>query len=165
MTETAELAAQTKHALRRLAKAVVVITCAHDRARYAMAATAVNELSMDPPSMLVCVNQSASLHPPLAAGANFCINILHREQEPIARACGGQVKGEDRFGYGSWVESNFGVPVLVGAQANIVCINEKSMTYGTHCIFIGRVVEVSSHGDVEPLMYVDGRYSAIPAAG
>lgn len=163
MADTAELTAQTKHALRRLAKAVVVITCAHDGGRYAMAATAVSELSMDPPSMLVCVNQSASLHQPLSAGANFCINILHREQESIARACGGQFKGEERFGIGSWIKSSIDVPVLVGAQASIVCVNEASMAYGTHCIFVGRVVEVCSHGDVEPLVYVDGRYSAMPA--
>ena len=163
MTDTAELAELTKHALRRLAKAVVIITCAHSGTRYAMAATAVSELSMDPPSMLVCVNKSASLHQPLAAGANFCINVLHCEQEAIARACGGQVKGEDRFGFGSWVKSDLDVPVLVGAQANIICVNETSMTYGTHCIFVGRVVEVRSHGDVEPLVYVDGRYSAMPA--
>ena len=58
-----------RHALRRLAKAVVVITSADASARYAMAATAVSELSFEPPSMLVCVNRTASLYPPLAAQA------------------------------------------------------------------------------------------------
>jgi flavin reductase (DIM6/NTAB) family NADH-FMN oxidoreductase RutF len=164
MPGTTDLAEQTRYALRRLAKAVVVITCAHEGERYAMAATAVSELSMDPPSMLVCVNQSASLHRPLSAGAGFCINILHHEQEPIARACGGQVKGEERFSLGSWEKAALDIPVLAGAQASIVCTNETAIPYGTHGIFIGRVVEVRAHGDVEPLVYVDGRYGAMREA-
>lgn len=165
MSGTSDLAEQTRYALRRLAKAVVVITCAHEGGRHAMAATAVSELSMDPPSMLVCVNKTASLHRPLSAGAGFCINILNHQQESIARACGGQVKGEERFSFGSWEKASFDIPVLAGAQASIVCTNETAVEYGTHCIFIGRVVEVRAHGDVEPLVYVDGRYGAMNRAG
>src|SRR3546814_6625938 len=50
---TEELAAQAKLALRRMAKSVTVITCRHEGVRYAMAATAADALSMDPPSMIV----------------------------------------------------------------------------------------------------------------
>src|SRR3546814_9845639 len=79
-----------------MAKSVNVITCMHEGVRYAMAATAADALSMDPPSMIVSVNRSASLHAPLSAGANFCINVLSRQQEEISRACGGKLKGEER---------------------------------------------------------------------
>ncbi|NML08438.1 flavin reductase family protein [Sphingomonas sp. G-3-2-10] len=157
MTEI--LSQSTREALRRLAKAVVVITSRHDGTRFAMAATAVNELSMDPPSMLACVNRSASLHPPLDAGAAFCINILHLEQEEVARACGGLMKGEDRFTLGEWGESEDGTPFLASAQANIFCTNEARFSYGTHDVFVGQVSGVTLHGDVNPLVYVDGRYT------
>ena len=89
-----------RQALRRLAKAVVVITAWHEGSRYAMAATAVSELSFDPPSLLICVNRSASLHAPLSAGAPFAVNILHHGQEHIAARCSGAIKGEERFGEG-----------------------------------------------------------------
>src|SRR3546814_18320121 len=78
-----------------------------------MAATAADALSMDPPSMIVSVNRSASLHAPLSAGANFCINVLSRQQEEISRACGGKLKGEERFALGKWLEGVAGVTVLV----------------------------------------------------
>ena len=156
---TEQLAQSTKEALRRLAKAVVVLTARHDGVRYAMAATAVNELSMDPPSMLACVNRNASLHPPLDAGADFCINILHLEHEEVARACGGLMKGEERFTLGQWGDHDDGAPFLTGAQANIFCRNEQRFPYGTHDIFIGRVTGVTLHGLVNPLVYVDGRYT------
>ena len=60
VTEPDQIAVQMRDALRRLAKAVVVITVRHDGQRYAMAATAVSELSMDPPSLLICVNPEMS---------------------------------------------------------------------------------------------------------
>src|SRR3546814_9123729 len=97
-----------------------------------MAATAADALSMDPPSMIVSVNRSASLHAPLSAGAGFCINVLARTQEEISRACGGALKGEERFALGEWIEGAEGIPVLAGAQASIVFKNEVSVGSEEH---------------------------------
>src|SRR5260370_40397805 len=110
MRGCANIECEMRQALRRLAKAVVVIT-AHDHGqRFAMSATAVSELTIDPPSMLICVNRSASIYSPLQAGANFGINILHASHESISRACSGAMKGEARFAVGSWVQATNGVP-------------------------------------------------------
>ena len=160
-TDTATLAAAVRLALRRMAKSVTVITCLHEGRRYAMAATAADALSMDPPSMIVSVNRSASLHAPLSAGADFCINVLGRVHEPVSRACGGGLSGEDRFTVGDWITGPGGVPMLVDAQASFVCHNDISLSYGTHGIFVGRLVDVRSTGDVDPLVYLDGRYTRI----
>ncbi len=148
-----------KQALRRLAKAVVVITSRHDGVRFAMAATAVCELSFDPPSMLVCVNRTASIYAPLSAGAPFAINVLHHSQRDVAARCAGQIKGEARFEVGDWPETDLQVPRLGGAQASIVCRTTRQVDYGTHGVFIGDVAEVYMEGFPEPLVYVDGRYT------
>ncbi|WP_375397636.1 flavin reductase family protein [uncultured Sphingomonas sp.] len=148
-----------KQALRRLAKAVVVITSADGVDRFAMVSTAVSELSFDPPSMLVCVNQSASLYRVLALGAPFAVNILHHRHESIARRCGGLVKGAARFDEGEWVDTALGVSRLADAQAGIICRNVRRVDHGTHGIFIGNVEEVFLNGVPEPLIYLDGRYT------
>jgi len=145
--------------LRRLGKAVVVVTCWHEEKRWAMTATAVSELSMDPPSLLVCVNRSASMFGPLTAGANFCVNILHADQLAISKACSGAVKGEARFREGRWDSGACGTPYLRDAQASFLCDHETHMEYGTHVIVIGAVREVHTHGDADPLIYLDGRYT------
>lgn len=150
-----------REALRRLAKAVAVITCRHEGIRFAMSASAVSELSLKPPSMLVCVNREASLFVPLSAGADFCINILHSSHENISAACSGKLKGEARFSEGKWTVSENGTPYLEDAQACFFCRNEDRVEYGTHGIFIGTVVEVTSSGSIDPLVYVDRRYSAV----
>jgi flavin reductase (DIM6/NTAB) family NADH-FMN oxidoreductase RutF len=149
---SAELAGALRAGLRRLAKAVVVITSRHEGVRFAMAATAVSELSMDPPSLLICVNRSASLDAPLGAGAGFCVNILHYNQLDIADGCAGKMKGEARFGTGRWAGGGDECPWLEDAQASFACRQEQSMDYGTHRIFIGRVEAVRLHGEVDPLV-------------
>lgn len=156
------LVKETRTALRRLAKAVVVITARHGDQRFAMAATAVNELSMEPPSVLACVNRTASISMALSAGAPFCINILHASQEMVAQLCSGAAKGEERFAEGRWCDGVNGAPCLTGAQASIVCLNDTSFSYGTHDVFIGRVVEVRCNGPVDPLVYCDGQYRHLP---
>jgi flavin reductase (DIM6/NTAB) family NADH-FMN oxidoreductase RutF len=156
------LAGRTRLALRRLASAVAVVSCRHGEARHAMTATAVNALSMHPPSMIVCVNRTTSFYSAVSSAQEFGINILHRSQIEISIGCGGTAQGEDRFGSGIWAE-RAGVPILTDAQANIVCSREAKLDYGSHAIFIGRVTSVDIHGDVDPLIYVDGRYTCLPA--
>jgi flavin reductase (DIM6/NTAB) family NADH-FMN oxidoreductase RutF len=161
MTDTSQIALALREGLRRLAKAVVVITCQHGGARFAMTATAVSELSMEPPSLLICVNRSASLYAPLAAKASFCVNVLHRAHTDVAALCGGKEKGEARFALGRWEAAADGTPYLADAQASFLCRHEQSLEYGTHCIVIGLVEKVLIHGSVDPLVYVDGTYSHV----
>jgi flavin reductase (DIM6/NTAB) family NADH-FMN oxidoreductase RutF len=75
--------------------------------------------------------------------------------------CGGKARGEDRFGSGAWGEEA-GVPVLTDAQARVVCATEARFDYGSHTIFIGRVTSIGIHGEVDPLIYVDGKYTCLP---
>lgn len=155
---TPAVAEQLRNGLRRLGKAVVVVTCRHEGRRWAMTATAVSELSMDPPSLILCVNKTASLHGPLTARANFCVNILHFDQRAISQACSGKFKGEERFSQGQWDSTESGTPYLRDAQASFFCEYETHIEYGTHVAVIGAVRSVTSNGDVDPLIYLDGSY-------
>jgi flavin reductase (DIM6/NTAB) family NADH-FMN oxidoreductase RutF len=157
-TGNLDVVASMVQGLRRFAKSVMVISCTHQGTRYAMAATAVSEVSLDPPMMLICVNRSANMHAPLLAGADFTINMLNAEQEHIARNCSGALRGEDRFNEGDWQASNFGPPVLADALAYFVCRQEQRVDHGTHSIFIGEVVSAHAAHDAHSLVYVDGRY-------
>ena len=160
MTSADSVAAELRNGLRRLAKAVVVITSQHAGVRYAMAATAVSELSMEPPSLLACVNQSASLALPLQEGADFSINILHSSYASLAALCSGPAKGEARFTVGDWQTSDDGLPYVGDAQATFFCRFAALYAHGSHFVVIGNVIAVRATGLVDPLIYVDGRYAA-----
>jgi flavin reductase (DIM6/NTAB) family NADH-FMN oxidoreductase RutF len=162
MMGTLASAEELRFGLRRLAKAVVVITANHEGSRYAMAATAVSELSMDPPSLLACVNQSASLAVPLCADADFAINILHSTHGEISTLCSGSQKGEARFATGNWFVHESGLPYLEDAQATFFCRQSARFVHGTHLVAIGDVFALLTSGEVDPLVYLDGRYAKLP---
>jgi flavin reductase (DIM6/NTAB) family NADH-FMN oxidoreductase RutF len=151
------LTGDAKLALRRLASSVSVVTCRHNGRNFAMTATAVSALSMEPPSLLVCVNRSAALHGALRGATEFAINILGRDHVAISLVCSGGASGEDRFRVGYW-DTAPAAPVLIDAQAAILCHKDEELDYGTHTIFVGRIASIAMNGDVDPLIYVDGQY-------
>jgi len=143
--------------LRRYAKSVMVISCQYKSERFAMSATAVSEVSLDPPSMLICINRETQIFSALSQGVSFCINMLQSQQEDIARNCGGGLQGEARFSVGDWQVKDE-VPFLNGAQVNFFCENKGGQSVGTHDVFIGEVRSVSILNVIDPLLYVDGLY-------
>lgn len=154
----AELVTAFKGAMRRLAATVTIISTGEGGERQGMTATAVTSVTTDPPAILVCVNQSASLHPVMASGTRFCVNLLKDAHADVAGAFGGKLQGAARFTAGDWADNERGVPYLTDAQANIFCTVDALMLYGTHTIFVGKVDEVRLFGDIAPLIYQDGRY-------
>lgn len=156
---TQDLSLGLKDAMRRLASAVAVVSAkSRDGGAIGMAATSVTSLSMDPPSVLVCVNRSAGIHASLFIGSKFNINQLGVQHREVANAFGGKMPRELRFGVGDWLENESGIPALVDAQAVLSCVVDRIVTYGTHSIVIGAVCHVTVGGDVQPLIYQDGKY-------
>ena len=157
-----ELEAGLKHAMRALAKAVVLIACrSAEGVRFVMPATAVTPVSMDPPSMLVCVNRSVSSYPALASGVDFSVSILKAEQLEIARRCTGGGNSEARFELGIWHDSEDGTPYLADGLAAIVCGQDHRVPYGTHDVFFGRAKAAMVNAVHDPLIYADGVYQRL----
>ena len=88
--------------MRAVTSTVNVISASHEGERHAMTATSVTSLSLDPPSMLVCVNKDASIHKILSEGSHFSINILSSSQRELAEVCSNSDEGESRFVNESW---------------------------------------------------------------
>lgn len=159
---TEKLKEQMKQAMGRLGASVTVIT-SHDGSRkYAMTATAVTSLSLDPPALLICVNRDNGLHYALSDGAGFCVNILYKDQQDISDTCAWKEKGEARFNLGDWQSSEGNIPYLADAQASIFCDLDDSHIYGSHSIFIGKVNKIITREDIAPLMFVGGDYFSPP---
>ncbi len=153
-----ELRAHFRQAMRRWAATVCVITTAP---RVGMAATSVTSLTLDPPALLVCVNQSASIHPRLTMGARICVNVLGGDHGDLSIAFGSGRAPEERFMVGDWAETEDGIPWLRDAQSNLFARVDGLTDYGTHTIVVGRVDAVRFHGETDPLIYGDGRYARL----
>jgi flavin reductase len=154
-----ELASDFKLAMRRLTTTVTVLTCSGAGQRFGMTATAVTSVCAEPPSLLVCVNRSASFHSPMADADRFCVNLLKVGQQNISGAFGGKKKGDEKFTEGVWLSSDDGIPYLADAQANLFCSASESFSFETHTIFVGRVESLLMADEISPLLYQDGGFA------
>lgn len=157
----AELVEAFRESMRHVAATVYAVTTMDAGHRYGILATAVSSLSFEPPSLLVCVNRSASLHDPLERAERFCVNVLGLGNRDVAAQF--MLPGADRFGVGEWAEE-YGVPVLATAQSSLICRTAHRHTYGTHTIFIGELLAASHREDATPLTYFDRDYIDISQA-
>ena len=146
-------------AMRRVAMSISIISTsdAHGH-HYAMTATAVVSVSLNPESMLVCVNKN-TLFSSVATGAdNFAVNLLTTDQIAQSKDCAGGLPQDSRFNDREWEVLETGEAILRNAQANILCRKSKMFEYGTHTILIGDVYNILVNKIIDPLIYMDGKY-------
>lgn len=149
-----------KGAMRRLASGVALVTTADEQgARFGIAMTAFMSLSMDPPSLLLAINQTASLCAPLLERGHFAVNILARDQRALCQAFVAAPPAE-RFAALDWTPGPRGIPVVQSATANILCAVGEARPMGTHMVVQGLVEQVMLGGSADPLIYLDGRYGS-----
>ena len=153
-------------AMRNLAATLTLVTTCEDGRRHGMPATAVSSLSMDPPSLLVCINRSASMHGPTLRCGRFCVNLLAADQALMCNAFGSRA-GSDRFQVGDWADGPCDLPYLSGSVAALFCSVEHRFDYGTHTVLVGRVDQTILQPGAEPLLYLDrkmGCFSCLETA-
>jgi flavin reductase (DIM6/NTAB) family NADH-FMN oxidoreductase RutF len=159
MTEAAALLQDAfRQAMRRVASTVNVITICVGGEPMGITATAMSSISLDPPSLLVCINRTASMHGQMEDVSHFRVNVLHRDQADVAQIFADRARQALRFGDG-WTVDCERPPRLVDAQASLLCRRIDHHRFGTHSIFIGQVEEVAVREGIDPLVYVNGRYA------
>jgi flavin reductase (DIM6/NTAB) family NADH-FMN oxidoreductase RutF len=151
-----DIASKFKEAMRKLGSGAALITARRETRRFGMTATSLTPVSLSPASLLICVNESASIHAPIAASRRFCVNLLNRHQANLARRFAIKPHGEARFEHGVWSEDEDGLPILASCVANIACAVARIISHGTHGIIIGNVLRVSCPAEADPLLYLNG---------
>jgi flavin reductase (DIM6/NTAB) family NADH-FMN oxidoreductase RutF len=146
-----------KQAMRRVASTVNVITICVGGEPMGITATAMSSLSMDPPSLLVCINRTATMHASIRDVTHFGVNVLHTDQAHLAQMFADRAKQAARFESG-WHLDCERPPRLADAQASLLCRRTDHHQFGTHSIFIGVVESVVLRDEVDPLLYLNGQY-------
>lgn len=155
-----------RSSMRLVASSVSLVT-ARDAAGvwHGMAVTSAGSLSMDPPSMMVAVNRSASIHPVILETGRFTLNLIDESQaalmEPFARSD----MRDRRFVPDDWMAVGLGGPVLKGALCSHVCTVAETHEFGTHTVFFGTVdnVILSDHKAQEPapVLWLNGKRASV----
>lgn len=158
------LAGDFRAAMRRLASTVCILTTRAGGQRRGMTATAVMSLSVDPPSLAVSINRSASINGLLQAGEAFAVNLLAEAHDPLAMRFAGGAPPDARFDGLDWKDDNWGAPHLPEAAASLACVVEARFEHATHTLVVGGVREVRLSGRTSPLLFANGAFTGLRQA-
>lgn len=150
---------QFRALLSRFASSVTVVSARDESgADRGMTVSAFSSVSLEPPLVLMCVDQSATLHELLQRTDMVGVSVLAREQEWISRHFATRERHEwegvpQRRGI-------CGVPLVDGAIAHLECRVVARHRAGDHTIVVAQV----ERGDVaegDPLLYFRGEYAGL----
>jgi len=145
-----------KDAMRRFATGVTVVTSLKDGEPRGVTVSAFASVSLEPPSVLICINREARSYLFISTSKIFCVNILCADQEQLARRFSGKLR-ENQFQGVDYFVDQTGAAVLRGSLAHLDCEVTGEHHVASHSIFIGKVLSVATGGG-SPLGYFGGAF-------
>ena len=145
-------------AMGHFASGVTVVTTRDGDEPVGLTVSAFCSLSLDPPLVLICIDQNVTSHDAISSAGRFAVNILGTEQEELSRRFASRM--DDKFEGVGTTQGLGGVPLLSGSLANVECRLRDRLPGGDHTIFVGEVENVEI-GEGEPLLYFRSGYREI----
>ncbi|MCD2452443.1 flavin reductase family protein [Methylicorpusculum oleiharenae] len=156
-------ASEFKNALQLWASGVTVVTTQSERfGLQGMTATSFSSVSLDPPQVLVCINERADTGEGIEESQHFAVNILTAKQEQVSNEFAGKASQEDRFRNVSWSQGKEGMPLLDDSLASLECRVLQKVKAGTHWIIVGEVNNVVCR-EGDPILYYSTGYRKLTA--
>jgi flavin reductase (DIM6/NTAB) family NADH-FMN oxidoreductase RutF len=148
--------------MRQWATGVTIVTTVAGNERAGMTVSSFTSVSLEPPTVLVCLSKEAYAHVLVQRSGVFAISILSAGQEALSnRFAGLDPTITDRFAGLELSTAETGSPLLSGAIAWLDCVVVNRLETGTHTLFIGEVVFARSETGRAPLVYYNQRYRAL----
>jgi flavin reductase (DIM6/NTAB) family NADH-FMN oxidoreductase RutF len=146
-----------RRAIAQFASGVTVVTARTEGRNFGMTLSAMTSLSVDPPTLLICVNRKVPTEQAISTSGSFVVNVLADYQEHIAKRFA--KPAADKFDRVDLEYTRLGIPVLRGTLGHFECHVLECMSGGTHSIFVGFVEAASVHHR-RPLVYHDAGFGA-----
>ena len=148
--------------LRRQASTVTVVTAPGPSGAppAGFTATSFTSVSLRPPIVSFCLSRQASSWPTVAGAKHVAVHLLGEHQRRLAQTFA--TSGIDRFASPtSWRTGPYGVPILDGTLAWLLCRVIDRVSAGDHSVVLAEPMLGQPGGDGAPLVYHDGRYAGL----
>ncbi|HEX2761358.1 MAG TPA: flavin reductase family protein [Rhizomicrobium sp.] len=116
-------------------------------------------VSLDPPLVLWCIDRRSRRHDAFVAAPGFTVSILSAEHKAVSARLSGA--GEHTLDGLALLATELGPPALADSLAVFECARESVVPGGDHSILIGRVLRLRRPQEGAPLVFFQGRYSAL----
>lgn len=147
---------QFRNAMGKFATGVTVISTRVGEDVHGMTANAFMSVSLEPPLVVVSIDERASMLGKIAESKTFAVNILAEDQQYLSQHFAGKPDSSNVI---PW-EQLEGYPVLGGVVAQIVCDVVATHVEGDHTLYIGQVKALQLE-DRKPLIFFNGQYSKL----
>ena len=138
-----------REAMQRVAAPVTAITTLDGDSPAGLMATAVCSLSADPPSLIVCVNRTATAHDAILRAGIVGVSLFPDQAVDYAGHFA-KVKGADRFRNGEWIKCVTGAPIYRSAPVAFDCRIATQHEGYSHTIIIAEIVHIHFGEDPDP---------------
>lgn len=152
-----------KTALSGFASGVTVVTYSTGDVDSGITVSAFSSVSLDPPLVLVCLNNGSPAVEAIESGKAFSVNILSADQSQVSNTFA--KPGEERMEYlkkESQKRGENGVCHIPGALAVLDCELESMVSAGDHNIALGKVTAIHMENPItdstQPLVYFNRNY-------
>jgi flavin reductase (DIM6/NTAB) family NADH-FMN oxidoreductase RutF len=140
--------------LGRFATGVTIVSTAAEQKIHAMTANAFTSVSLDPPLILVSVDNRTRMHQMLPDTRRYGVSVLATDQERLAMHFAGRPDPEHHDPF-IWAGDT---PVVEGAIACFVCDCYAEHEAGDHTLYVGQVRAFEARPG-EPLLFHSGQFA------
>jgi flavin reductase (DIM6/NTAB) family NADH-FMN oxidoreductase RutF len=130
---------------------VIAIAAEVDGARIGLAASTFVPVSLDPPLVSFCVQNTSTTWPKLLDCPHLGISVLGERHDGAARTLAARTG--DRFAGLTTVTSARGAVFIEGTSVWVESAVERSIIAGDHSVVILRVTEMSVHPGIAPTVF------------
>ncbi len=130
---------------------VVAICSRVDDELVGMAASAFTTVSLDPPLVSLCVQNTSTTWPRLRGVPQVGVSVFASEQSALCRQLAGPA--HLRFAGIEPLHTERGAVFVPGAAASLSCTLYNEIPAGDHTLVLLRINELDADPDVEPLVF------------
>lgn len=152
-----------RHALGSFPTGVALVTASAGAEPMGITVNSFASVSLEPPLVLWCLKKSSHRYGAFAQAASFTISVLGTEHESVSSRLA--KPGEHTLHGIALLATELGPPALADSLAIFECASEAIHDGGDHAILIGRVLRFARRDAGAPLVFYQGRYGALSAAG
>ena len=148
---------ELRNALGRFATGVCLITTVTEEGdALALTANSFSSVSLDPPLVLWSLQNNSDVYAAFSRPRFYAINVLAQEQ--LEHSNQYAKKGEHLIDPAHYRPGRHGAPIIHDALVSFECELDATHEGGDHLIIVGRVHDMISRPDGDPLLFYCGAY-------
>lgn len=139
------------------ATGVTVITTVDDKGVHGMTANAFMSVSLDPPLILISLDNRARMLPRVQGSKRYAVNVLAQGMDDVAMHFAGRHNPD----LAEILQMRDGMPVIPGAAVQFIADVVNEVPAGDHTLMIGHVRHIHHRTEVPPLLFHSGQFQRL----